>query len=220
MSDFNVLYIIRVVSSVINIALLIFVYTYLTNLEAKGCECAYTPNAGFIKGFTIFAIFYLLITMFVPDEMIKDNFGGSLLVFIGFVNIIFYIVFAYYLYIVFQYTRFLVNEKCKCSADIRREIIMIGFLIEFALIVILFLFHFLIAIVISIIFAVIRELSESSGNIRGVIRDPIGSLSKVPATIKKDIGEISSYVSKTRKELSKLGSKGAKTITSRLPKSK
>jgi len=220
MSNFNDLYIIRVVSSVVNIALLVFVYTYITNLEAKGCECAYTPNSGFIKGFTIFAIFYLLITMFIPDEMIKDNVSGSLLMFIGFVNIIFYIVFFYYLYIVFQYTRFLVNEKCKCSADIRREIIMIGFLIEFALIVILFLVHFLVVVVIAVIFAVIRELSESSGSIREVVRNPIGSLSKVPGTIKKDIGEISSYVSKTRKELTKLGSKGAKSITSRLPKSK
>jgi hypothetical protein len=215
MSDFNVLYIIKVVNAVLTIALLIFVYTYLTNLEMKGCECASSPNSNFIKSFTLFAIIYLLFTMFIPDNMIKDNFGASILIFKGFVDLIFFIVFVYYLYVVFQYTRYLVNEKCKCSSDIRREIIMIGSLIEFALIFILFLFHFIIAVGMSVVFAVIRELNESSDNIRNVVRDPIGSLSKVPKTIKKEIGEISSYVSKTKNELKKLGTKGTKTSSKR-----
>jgi hypothetical protein len=207
MSDFNVLYIINIVNSVLTIALLAFVYTYLTNLESKGCECSNSPNSNFIKGFTLFAIIYLIFTMIIPDGMIKENFGSSFVIFKKFVDLIFYIVFAYYLYVVFQYTRFLVNEKCKCSADIRREIIMIGSLIEFALIFILFIFHFIIAVGLSVVFTIIRELNDSTDNIRGVIKDPIGSLSKIPSTIKKDIGEISSYVSKTKKELSKIGSK-------------
>jgi hypothetical protein len=211
MSDFNILYIINVINSILTIVLLVFIYTYLTNLEAKGCECSSSPNANFIKSFTVFAIFYLVITKFIPDSMIKENFGGSVLIFKGFIDLIFFIVFIYYLYIVFQYTRYLVNEKCKCSADIRREIIMIGSLIEFALIFILFLFHFIIAVGMSVVFTVIRELNDTSDNIRNVVRDPIGSLSKVPKTIKKDIGEISSYVSQTKKELSKLGSKGTKS---------
>lgn len=206
MNDFNLLYIIKVINSVLTIALLIFIYTYLTNLEAKGCACAETPNSNFIKGFTIFAIIYLLF-MFIPDNIIKENFGATFIFFKTFVDLIFFIVFFYYLYIVFQYTRYLVNEKCKCSVDIRREIIMIGSLIEFALIFILFLFHFLIVVIMSIVFSVIRELNEGGDNIRNVVRDPIGSLSKVPSTIKKDINEISSYVSKTKKELSKIGSK-------------
>jgi hypothetical protein len=210
MSDFNVLYIINVINSILTIVLLFFVYTYLTNLEAKGCECSSSPNANFIKSFTLFAIFYLVITKFIPDSMIKDNFGGTFLIFKGFVDLIFFVVFIYYLYIVFQYTRYLVNEKCKCSADVRREIIMIGSLIEFALIFILFLFHFIIAVGMSVVFAVIRELNESSDNIRDVVRNPIGSLSKVPKTVKKEFGEISSYVSKTKNELKKLGSKSSK----------
>jgi predicted PurR-regulated permease PerM len=215
MDDFNILYIINVVNSLLTIVLLAFVYTYLTNLEAIGCECSLSPNASFIKGFTIFAIIYLIVTKFIPDSMIRNNFGDSLLIVKTFVDIIFFIVFAYYLYTVFQYTRFLVNEKCKCSADTRREIIMIGSLIEFALIFILFLFHFIIAVGMSVIFAVIREINESGDNIRNVVRDPIGSITKVPSTIKKDINEISSYVSKTKKELASLGKKGTKKISSR-----
>lgn len=206
MTDFNILYIINLVNSILTIVLLIFVYTYLTNLELKGCECAQSPNSNFIKSFTLFAIIYLLITMFIPDNLIKENFGASFVIFKKFVDLIFYIVFVYYLYVVFKYTRYLVNEKCKCSSDIRREVIMIGSLIEFGLIFIIFIFHFIFAVGMSVIFTVIRELNESSDKIRGVVRDPIGSLRRVPSDIKKDIQEISSYVSKTKKELGKLGS--------------
>ena len=35
------------------IILLVFIYTYLTSLETKGCLCATTPNTAFIKGFTL-----------------------------------------------------------------------------------------------------------------------------------------------------------------------
>jgi len=207
MNNFTISYIINIINAVLIILLLVVIYTYLNNLEAKGCECATSPNSNFIKNFTLFAIIYLIFTMIIPSEFLKDNFGSTILFFKAFIDLIFYIVFVYYLYIVFQYTRYLVNEKCKCSTDIRREIIMIGSLIEFALIFILFLFHFCVVVIFSVVFTVIRELNDTSDNIRDVIKDPIGSLSKVPKKIEKDIGEISSYVSKTKKELTKLGTK-------------
>ena len=210
MSINGISYVLQLINSIIIILLLIFVYTYLTSLEAKGCECAQSPNSNFIKNFTIFAIFYLLLTMFVPNSVIAENLGTTVLVFKNVVDFIFVFVFVYYIYIVFQYTRYLVNEKCKCSVDVRREIIMIGFLVEFALIFILFLLHFIIAVISSVFLTVVRELYSNSDEIRGVIRDPVGSLSKVPKTIKKDIGEISSFVSQTKKELTKIG-KGSKS---------
>jgi hypothetical protein len=209
MSINGISYVLQLINNIIIIILLIFVYTYLTSLEAKGCECAQSPNSNFIKNFTIFAIIYLLLTMFIPDSVIGDNLGTNVLVLKKVIDLIFALVFVYYIYIVFQYTRYLVNEKCKCSVDIRREIIMIGFLIEFALIIILFLFHFIIVVISSVFLTVIKEVYSNSNEIHGIIRDPIGSLSKVPKTIKKDIGEISSFVSQTKKELSKIG-KGSK----------
>lgn len=210
MSINGISYVLQLINYFLIIILLIFVYTYLTSLEAKGCECAQSPNSNFIKNFTIFAIFYLLLTMFVPNSVIAENLGTTVLVFKNVVDLIFVFVFAYYIYIVFQYTRYLVNEKCKCSVDVRREIIMIGFLVEFALIVILFLLHFVIAVISSVFLTVVRELYSNSDEIRGIIRDPVGSISKVPKTIKKDIGEISSFVSQAKKELTKIG-KGSKS---------
>jgi hypothetical protein len=136
--------------------------------------------------------------MFIPDSVIGDNLGTNVLVLKKVIDLIFALVFVYYIYIVFQYTRYLVNEKCKCSVDIRREIIMIGFLIEFALIIILFLFHFIIVVISSVFLTVIKEVYSNSNEIHGIIRDPIGSLSKVPKTAKvlKVLQEVVSKLSR------------------------
>ena len=210
MADFGVSYIIKFIYSILTILLLVFVYTYITNLEEKGCKCALSPNNAFIKGFTLFAIIYLIFTGFVSDKMMEDTFGKSIVLIYKFIDIIFILVFIYYLYIVFQYTRYLVNEKCKCSVDIRREIIMIGSLIEFGLIFLLFLLHIIAVAVFSVIFNVVKEVGEGSGNVRNVIRDPIGSMSQVPKKVKSELQNISSYVSKTGKEIRKIGSRSRK----------
>jgi hypothetical protein len=139
MANFGLSYISKILYSVITIILLIVIYSYITSLEQKGCACALPPNIHFIKGFTIFAIVYLLFTGLVSDQAILDNFGPNIVLINKFVDLIFALVFIYYLYTVFQYTRALVNEKCKCSVDSRREIIMIGTVIEFILIFILFI---------------------------------------------------------------------------------
>lgn len=207
MADFGISYIIKFIYSILTILLLVFVYTYVTNLEEKGCKCALSPNNAFIKGFTLFAIIYLIFTGFISDKMIKDNFGTSVHILYKIIDIIFIIVFIYYLYIVFQYTRYLVNEKCKCSADIRREIIMIGSLIEFGLIFILFLLHIIFFTVFSVIFNIVKEVGQGSDNVRNVIRDPINSMRQVPSKVKSEMKNLSSYVSKTGKEIRKIGTR-------------
>jgi len=207
MADFGISYIIKFIYSILTILLLVFVYTYITNLEEKGCKCALSPNNAFIKGFTLFAIIYLIFTGFISDKMIKDNFGTNVHILYKIIDIIFIIVFIYYLYVVFQYTRYLVNEKCKCSADIRREIIMIGSLIEFGLIFILFLLHIIFFTVFSVIFNIVKEVGEGSDSVRNVIRDPINSMRQVPSKVKSEMKNISSYVSKTGKEIRKIGTR-------------
>jgi uncharacterized protein YggT (Ycf19 family) len=143
--------------------------------------------------------------------MIHDNLGSNMVLLYKYIDLMFILVFIYYLYSVFQYTRYLVNEKCKCSADIRREIIMIGSLIEFGLIFILFLLHIIAFTIFAVIYSVVSQVNEGSGNVRSVIRDPIGSLSKVPKTLKTEMSNINSYLSKTGTELRKIGSrKGTK----------
>jgi len=203
-ADFGISYIPKILYSVITIILLIVIYSYITSLEQKGCKCALPPNIDFIKGFTIFSIIYLLFTGLISDQMILDNFGPNIVLINKFVDLIFALVFVYYLYIVFKYTRALVNEKCKCSVDSRREIIMVGTVIEFILIFILFLAQILIVTIFTTVITVIRSVEDGSSDLKGVIRDPIGSLSKVPGKIKSEIGSIRNYVGETSRELGKI----------------
>lgn len=204
MANFGLSYIAKVLYSVITIILLIVIYSYITSLEQKGCKCALPPNINFIKGFTIFSIVYLLFTGIVSDQTISDNFGDNIVLINKFVDLIFALVFIYYLYEVFRYTRALVNEKCKCSVDSRREIIMIGTVIEFILIFILFILHIIIVFILSTMFTVVKTIEDGSADLKGVIRDPIGSISKIPGKINSEIDTIKNYVGKTSRELSKV----------------
>jgi len=203
-ADFGLTYITKVFYSVITIILLIVIYTYIVSLENKGCKCALPPNINFIKGFTIFSIIYLLFTGLVSEQVLKDNFGINIVIINKFVDLLFALVFIYYLYEVFIYTRRLVNEKCKCSEDSRREIIMIGTIIEFVLIFILFIFGIILTVAFSVIITVVKSVEDGSSDLKGVIRDPVGSISKIPKKIKDDINIIKSLVGKTTKEISKI----------------
>jgi hypothetical protein len=136
--------------------------------------------------------------------MIHDNFGPNIVLINKFIDLIFALVFIYYLYEVFRYTRALVNEKCKCSVDSRREIIMIGSVIEIILIFILFILQFIIIVVLSTMFTIVKTVEEGSADLKGAIRDPIGSISKIPGKIKSDIGLIKNYVGQTSRELGKI----------------
>jgi hypothetical protein len=204
MADFGLSYVAKVLYSSITVILLIVIYSYITSLETKGCKCALPKNIEFIKGFTIFSIIYLIFTGIVSDEVIYDNLGGSVVLINKFVDLIFALVFVYYLYEVFIYTRALVNEKCKCSVDSRREIIMIGTIIEFILIFILFLVQSILFVVFSVIINVIKSVENGSGDLKGVIRDPIGSIAKVPSRLRSEMAEISDYVGKTTREIGKI----------------
>jgi hypothetical protein len=204
MAKFGLSYIAKVLYSFITIILLVVIYSYITSLEQKGCKCALPPNINFIKGFTIFSIVYLLFTGIVSDQTISDNFGDNIVLINKFVDLIFALVFIYYLYEVFRYTRALVNEKCKCSVDSRREIIMIGTVIEFILIFILFILHIIVVFVLSTMFTVVKTIEDGSSDLKGVIRDPIGSISKIPSKINSEIATIKNYVGKTSRELSKV----------------
>uniref|UniRef100_A0A6C0EPB0 Uncharacterized protein n=1 Tax=viral metagenome TaxID=1070528 RepID=A0A6C0EPB0_9ZZZZ len=204
MANFGLSYIAKVLYSFITIILLVVIYSYITSLEQKGCKCALPPNINFIKGFTIFSIVYLLFTGIISEQTISDNFGDNIVLINKFVDLIFALVFIYYLYEVFRYTRALVNEKCKCSVDSRREIIMIGAVIEFILIFILFILHIIVGFALSTMFTVVKSIEDGTSDLKGAIRDPIGSFAKIPSKINSEINNIKTYVGKTSRELSKI----------------
>jgi len=204
MANFGISYITKILYSVITIILLVVIYSYIVSLENKGCKCAMTQNINFIKGFTIFSIIYLLFTGLVSDKVIYDNLGGSIVALNKFIDLIFVLVFIYYLYEVFRYTRYLVNEKCKCSTDMRREIIMIGSVIEMILIFIIFVLQIIIFTILSVIFNLIKSVEDGAGDLKGAIRDPVGSLSKIPSKLRSSVNDIKTGVNKITKQIGKV----------------
>lgn len=198
-------YITRLIYSVITLLLLIVIYSYIDSLEKKGCKCALPSNINFVKNYTIFAIFYFLFTAFIPHSFILENFGTSIAIFATFLDLIFNLVFIYYIYEVFRYTRALVNEKCKCSVDSRREIIMIGAIIEFILIFLVFIVNIIIVVGLGMLLLTVKSINDGAEDLSNAIHDPIGSLSTVPDRIKSSIEKINTYIEKTSEEIADLG---------------
>ena len=196
----------RLIYSIITLLLLVVIYSYIDSLEKKGCKCALPSNINFVKNYTIFAIIYFLFTAFIPHSFITDNFGASVSIFATFLDLIFNLVFIYYIYEVFKYTRALVNEKCKCSVDSRREIIMTGAIIEFILIFLVFLMNIIIVVGLGMAFLTVKSINDGAEDLSNAIHDPIGSLSKVPERIKSSIQKINTYIEKTSEEIADLGS--------------
>jgi len=184
----------------------LWICSYLYNLENKGCACALTKDFSFIKGFTIFAIIYLLFSAMVSDEALYNMAGSNIVLINKYVDLIFILVFIYYLYEVFKYTRYLVTEKCKCSVDSRREIIMIGSVIEFILIFVLFLLHIIIFVIFSTIFNVVKSVNDGVDELHETIKDPISSISKVPSRLASSVREIRDDLGKTIKEVGRVRS--------------
>ena len=80
---------------------------------------------------------------------------------------------------------------------------MIGSMIEFILIFVLFLLHIIIFVVASTFFNVVRSLNEGADEIREVIHDPISSIRKVPERLSSSVREIRSDLGKTINEVSR-----------------
>ena len=53
-------------------------------------------------------------------------------------------------------------------------------------------------------FTVVKSIEDGSSDLKGVIRDPIGSISKIPSKINTQIDTIKDYVGKTSRELGRI----------------
>lgn len=185
--------------------LYIAVYTYIIKLEETGCPCSVYESRDFLKNFSLFSCIYLIVTMFVSPHVLFRSIGpvGSSLYVI--LDIIYIVLSIYFFWESIQYTRFLINEKCKCSEDMRRELIMWGSIIEMILIVMLLLINMLIPIVGSCGMSIISSIDKSKSSLSNAIRDPVKEIKKSPSTVKQ-------LFSKTKKTSKDLMSKASKVL--------
>lgn len=210
MSKISFGFIAQVILSSLILLLLIATYTYIVSLEQKGCKCAETGDTKFIKGFTLFSIIYILISWYIPPAFILNNLGSGVMAVKSFVDIVFIFVFIYYIYTVFKYTRYLINEKCKCSEDFRREIIMAGSLIEFLLIFILFLVNVILAAIAASIAGALTSIKNNEQTLSDAIKHPVESLGKVPKSLRNSMRTVSNTIKSASKDIKEIASKKIK----------
>lgn len=187
----------------LNFFVLIFfviIYSYMYHLEKIGCECATHPYQDIIKIFTIYAFVFVILITLVPTTVITKNFGNTAAILYVTVKLLFYISCIIYFYMILEYTRFLVNEKCKCSNDIRREIITAGAILE----IIIMLFALLIVIIIPIVFGslvyISRNYQKLEKELSSSMTSPLRAASKIPSKISSE----SKVINKTSKLFGKL----------------
>ena len=108
---------------IIGVFLLVLVYTYVDKLEKIGCDCSSHPYRKYIKGFSIFAIIYVVFMFIIPASVAIRTFGKDMAFVYAIAHVIFAILAIVFFVYSLLYTRYLMKEKCKCSEDSRREIL-------------------------------------------------------------------------------------------------
>jgi hypothetical protein len=183
------LYILQLVLGFIGIIILALSYTYIDKLEKTGCACSEHPYRKFVKNYCIFAIVFLAIMILIPPSALKSLTGVPAFAFNA-VKILFAIATIIFLVMALIYTRYLMKEKCKCSEDMRREVLYVWAIVELILVAALVVLPFLVfAIAGSTVIAksAMKEGNKYADTVIEASVNPLKSAKKVPASLKKNL---------------------------------
>lgn len=174
-------------TSIIGVILMGVTYTYIDKLEKINCACAEHPYKKYIKNYIVFAIIFLLVTSLLPPKFIIKTFGE--LAGIVYMLVKWVYVFATFIFFIYalQYVRYLMREKCKCSEDIRREVLLWWSIAEIVIYVSLVFLPLTISLVSGSVAMTLQSTKELSGVIMESSVNPIKSLSKVPKALRKSV---------------------------------
>jgi len=184
MKHLSLEYIGNIVLNSFILVLLISVYFYIEKMENNGCLCANHPNKDFIKTFSIIIMVFLMITMFVTTPYVIEMFGNIVAGIYVFVKFVLYILCIVYFYMTIDYIRFLVNEKCKCSEDIRRELILSGSILEITLFIMVLLTIVIIPIIFNSFMLISNNMREYNKEFSEVVSNPMKSIRSIPSKLK------------------------------------
>jgi len=129
--------------------------------------------------------------------------GTAVVQLLAFGTFIFFLTFVVYIYYAFDYVRYLMNEKCKCSDDLRRDIIAIGTMISLFLFITLLFTIIIIPILISTLTNLLVKIQEFEGEVEEVIKNPVKSIRNTPGRLLNSTRDIGSFVKNTATKLTK-----------------
>lgn len=186
-------YIAGIIGRFIGIILLFTTYMYIDKLEKMGCACADHPYRKFIKGYSIFAIIYLAITMFLPTKAVAKALGPAGLTMFLMLEILYTIATIVFFVLALIYVRYLMKEKCKCSEDIRRDILYVWSILEIIILSSLVLIPLVVGVAASsysFVATQAKSVASYHGEVKSAAVNPIGSIRKVPKALKKSIKKL------------------------------
>lgn len=179
--------------------LLLAVYSYIEKIENNGCVCADHPNKDFIKKFSIIIMVFLAVVIFIPTSLVMKKLGSVVAGIYTFVKFVFYILCIVYFYITIDYIRFLVNEKCKCSEDIRRELIMGGSIIEITLFLLVLFTIIILPLLFNSFLTISNNLNKYNDEFSTIVKNPIKTVKSIPSKLKSTSKSLSNVIKKSKK---------------------
>jgi len=179
----------KLIASMIGIILMVVTYTYIQKLEQISCKCSEHPYRNYIKSYIMFAVVFLLFTMFVTPATATRMFGTGFAIVLTVAELLFGLATFVFLIYALQYVRFLMKEKCKCSEDLRREVLYVWSILQIILISINFILPWIVGIALSGLGVVLSGskdlLSLEPGVVREATMNPLKSMRRLPASLKK-----------------------------------
>lgn len=180
--------------SIIGVILMIVTYTYITKLERIKCVCSEHPYRKFIKKYLMFAIIFLGVTAFIPPSIVIGQLGelyGFIYMIIKWVFVITTVIFFVY---ALQYVRYLAREKCKCSEDIRREVLYWWSITELVILGILVLLPVLLILINGTVSLAIvssnNVLTNLDKTVMATTINPLNSVKKASKSLKVSMQKI------------------------------
>lgn len=175
--------------SIIGVVLMAVTYSYINKLERIKCVCAEHPHRKFIKKYLIFALVFLTVTAFVPPSVVVGTVGPLYAFVYMVVNWIYVVSTVVFFIFALRYVRYLVQEKCKCSEDIRREVLYWWSVVELVILSILVLLPFLMIFINGTISLSIVSGKNVMKNLEETVMmssvDPLKGVAKATSSLKK-----------------------------------
>lgn len=189
----DLIQIVSMLFGVVGIILMAVTYMYMDKLEKIGCACAAHPYQKFVKNYPLFAIIYILLTMFLPPSLVAARSGSAMGALMLALQFIFSIASVVFFVLALMYVRYLKDAKCACSEDVRREVLYWWSILELVIlgmIVVLPLMFAVLGGAYALTVGTVGKVSGSYGQVREAVVDPIKSARKVPGAFKKTLKAI------------------------------
>lgn len=163
-------------------------YMYLDKLEKTGCLCAEHPYKKYMKVYSVFAFVYILVMMFIPKSFMNEKSNVIMLAVTAVLSVAFLVGTVVFFVYSIKYVNYLVREKCKCSEDVRREVLYywsIMHLIYLSIIVLFAIFKIITTAAITVAMLTTKEMN--SKNTFDAVSNPFKGMKNVPSKLRSNL---------------------------------